>query len=138
MYQTRKTRNKYISYPKPQACPFCDPAEIEQYKVEETKHAYIIKNRTFYDMWEMQKVLDHLLIVPKRHVGSLSELTDPEKAEIVTLIGQYESTDYNVYARAVVSKGRSVAHQHTHLIKTDHKMSWLLFHIRKPYWLIRL
>ena len=132
MYHFRKTRNKYAGYPKPAVCPFCDEAELAKSKVSETEHAYVMKNRTFYDVWELSRVVDHLMVVPKRHVGSLSELTDAEKAEIMTVIGQYESTDYNVYARAVANKRRSVKHQHTHLIKTNHKMAWFFLHIRKP------
>jgi diadenosine tetraphosphate (Ap4A) HIT family hydrolase len=138
MYHKRKTRKKYDAYPKPAACQFCDPAEITSRLVRETELAWVIKNRTFYDMWEMSKVLDHLMIVPKRHVASLSELTDAEKLDVMNLVGQYESTDYNIYARAVTNTRRSVAHQHTHLIKTDHKLARFLLHVRRPYFMIKL
>lgn len=138
MYHYRKTRSQYRAYPKPASCQFCNPQEMDLRKVAETAHAYVIKNRTFYDMWEMGRVLDHLMIIPKQHVGSLADLPDAAKVDIMTLIGTYESSDYNVYARAVANKQRSVEHQHTHLIRTTHKRARLLLHVPRPYLLIKL
>lgn len=137
MYHFRKTRNKYVAYPKPSKCDFCDTTQMSERAVQETKYAYIVPNRTFYDVWEMQRVRDHLLVIPKKHIGSLSDLSDAAKIDIMNLIGKYEQTDYNVYARAVISKGRSVEHQHTHLIKTNHKVGRFFLFLRKPYFLIR-
>ncbi len=136
MYHYRKTRKIYAGYPKPASCPFCDLQASERV-LRETKHAYLLANRTFYDVWELRNVVDHLMVVPKAHVHSLSELSDTAKLDIMNLIGEYESHDYNVYARAVRSVTRSVAHQHTHLIKTDRQNGRLLLHIRKPYLTIK-
>lgn len=133
MYHYRKSRNEYARYPKPKDCPFCDAQETGQRILRETEHALVIPNRTFYDVWETRSVLDHLLVIPKRHVKSLSELSDAEKLDIVTLIGDYEKGDYSMYARAGTSVTRSVGHQHTHLIKTDAKMAKFYLHIKKPY-----
>ena len=138
MFHYRKTRKVYTGFPKPEVCNFCDPETLAN-AVYETEHAYIVPNRVFYDVWELRDVADHLLVVPKRHVKSLSQLNTPERAAIMDVISDYEGRDYNIYARSVDSKQRSVAHQHTHLIKTTEakrKPRALIF-TRKPYFLIK-
>jgi diadenosine tetraphosphate (Ap4A) HIT family hydrolase len=137
MYHKRKTRNIYKNFPKPQACQFCDVAEMKEI-IEETPHARVIKNRVFYDMWELRKVVDHLMVVPQRHVRSLNELSDAERLDIMKLLGKYEAAHYNVYARSVESVGRSVPHEHTHLIKTEDTAGRALCYLQKPYMMIRL
>ncbi|HEY5140669.1 MAG TPA: hypothetical protein VIJ25_15350, partial [Methylococcales bacterium] len=138
MYHYRKTRKAYAAFPKPVHCAFCDPVEMGAKAVQETKYAYVIPNRTFYDLWELREVRDHLLIIPKGHVGSLADISDAAKIDIINLIAQYERTDYNVYARAVTNKHRSIEHQHTHLIKTGNKAARFLLFMRKPYWLFKI
>lgn len=137
MHHTRKTRNIYKSFPKPDRCQFCHPADLENI-VEETAHARVVANRVFYDFWEARRVVDHLMVIPKRHVDSLAELSDAEQLEIMKLIATFEARHYDVYARSPASGSRSVAHQHTHLIKTEPKKGRLLFYIRRPYLLVRL
>ena len=138
MYHYRSTRKQYHSYPKTATCQFCDRNEIQVGLVSESKHAYVIKNRTFYDMWELCRVTDHLLVVPKEHVTSVSDLSDAAKADIMTVIGEYEKTDYNAYARGATNGRRSVIHQHTHLIKTNHKQARFFMMFRRPYFMIHL
>jgi diadenosine tetraphosphate (Ap4A) HIT family hydrolase len=137
MFHNRKTRKRYLKYPKPTLCQFCDPVAIQDTLVRETTHAYVLKNRTFYDTWEMAGVVDHLLVIPKRHVATISDLSNAAKLDIMNIIGDYEKTDYNAYARAARNKRRSVTHQHTHLIRTDHKQARFFLHLRRPYFLIR-
>lgn len=137
MFHYRKSRNKYTSYPKPKACPFCDETELAHAKLLQTKHAYVTPNRVFYDIWELQDVEDHLLLIPNRHVKSLHELTSEEQSEIIKIIGDYEARGYNVYARAKDSRQRSVGHQHTHLIKIKHTPVRAMLFFRRPYWLIK-
>ncbi len=52
---------------------------------------------------------------------------------MMTLIGKYEAKGYNVYARGIGSISRSVAHQHTHLIKLVEKRAKIYVHVQKPY-----
>ncbi len=137
MFHYRKTRKIYKSYPKPKVCNFCDPETLKNI-IHETPYSYIVPNRVFYDVWEMHNVTDHLLLMPKRHVHTFSELTDGEKLDIMHLVGEYESKEYNVYARASKNKQRSVSHQHTHLIKTHHKPARISLTIRRPYLLIKV
>jgi diadenosine tetraphosphate (Ap4A) HIT family hydrolase len=93
--------------------------------------------RTKYDIFEGRPVEDHLMIVPKRHIEAMSDMTDHEALDMIRLIGDYEARGYNIYARGVGSVSRSVAHQHTHLIKLKEKQTKLLFYLKKPYHLIQ-
>ncbi len=136
MFHYRKNLKTYRSYPKPAVCSFCE-ADLAGSKVLETEHAYVVPNRTFYDLWELRSVTDHLLVVPKRHVGSLKQLTKKERTNVMDILCDYEARNYNVYARAVNSKQRSVEHQHTHLIKTHDKQARGTITIKKPYLLIK-
>jgi diadenosine tetraphosphate (Ap4A) HIT family hydrolase len=136
MYHKRSTKKKYASYPKPKVCAFCD-ASLAADSIKETKHAYVIPNRTFYDHWETRTVKDHLMVVPKAHIETFAELSDEAKIDIMTLIGEYESGEYNIYARALTSPTRSVRHQHTHLIKTSSKAGRAIFYLKKPYFLLK-
>src|SRR5215204_2048378 len=123
MFHYRKSRNKYVSFPKSEICPFCHEQELHHPKIRQEKYSYLAPNRVFYDLWELREVQDHLMLIPNRHVKSLHDLNKQEQAEIIRLIGEYENKGYNVYARAKDSNQRSVGHQHTHLIKTESKMA---------------
>lgn len=137
MYHYRKTRKVYTSYPKPESCDFCDMAKTPNQIMETSRHAWIVRNRVSYDVWELRDVTDHLMVVPKRHVRSLEELNDAEKLDIMNVMARHEANDYNVYARSVHSVSRSVGHQHTHLIKTGHKRGHGMLMLRKPYFFIK-
>ncbi|CAN5179634.1 hypothetical protein BH09PAT3_BH09PAT3_2460 [soil metagenome] len=137
-YQFRKTRNRYNSYPKSDECHFCNPGESTEPTVRETEHAYVVPNRTFYDLWEIRKIVDHKLLIPKRHVAQLKDLTAEERTDIINLIADYEAEGYEVYARSPKSVTRSIDHQHTHLIKATGKPGRGLFYLSKPYILLRL
>jgi diadenosine tetraphosphate (Ap4A) HIT family hydrolase len=136
MYHYRSTKKVYASYPRPSRCSFCDPAERAR-ALKETEYAFVVPNCTFYDHWETRTVEDHLMVIPKQHVESFLELSDAAKIDIMTLIGEYESTEYNVYARAASNQTRSVAHQHTHLIRTGAKAGRGLLYLKKPYFLVK-
>jgi diadenosine tetraphosphate (Ap4A) HIT family hydrolase len=120
----------------PAVCPFCDESQRKN-AVRETEHAYVMPNRVSYDHWESRDVIDHLMVIPKQHVKSFAELSDAAKIEIMSLIGEYEAGDYNVYARARTSPTRSVAHQHTHLIRTAVRPGRLMLYLRRPYFLFK-
>lgn len=137
MYHYRKTRKVYKSFPKHPECEFCDYENIKPSLVEETDHARIIKNRVFYDVWELRNVTEHLMVIPKRHAAKLADLNPDEKLDIMNVIARYEADEYNIYAREPASISRSVAHQHTHLIKTGKKLGRALFFTHKPYFFIK-
>ncbi len=133
MFHYPKTRKEYKKHLRPASCPFCNVEELKKRKFIETDHAYIVPNKTSYDLWEARDVKDHLLVLPKRHVLKLSELTANEAADLMKIFAEYEAKGYNVYARGVNSTMRSVPHQHTHLIKTSPKEHHGTVFMRKPY-----
>ena len=75
-------------------------------------------------------------IVPKRHLHSISELNESEQKEFVKILADYEYTGFSIYARSHSNSRKSVAHQHTHLIKTDNRVKKLVFFIKKPHFLL--
>ena len=139
MHHYRKTRKRYAALNAGdkaiEGCPFCVQATGDG-KVYENDTMYVIPNRVSYDMFEGRRVIDHLMVIPKVHRESLDDFTDQEKIDQMTIAGDYESKGYNVYARGVRSVSRSVAHQHTHLIKlVDYKPRFIFF-AEKPHILI--
>jgi len=137
MVRFRKNRKKYINIPQSGECPFCEEA-IEQRIIRSFKYSFLVHNLVGLDIWELSDVVEHLLLIPKRHVASLSDLSKPEAAELMKIMGEYENKDYNVYARSINSTIRSVRHQHTHLIKVDQKEAKFFFYLKKPYWVKKL
>lgn len=115
--------------------PFCRTSNTSQPSVIETATMYVIENRTAYDIFEGRRVLEHLMLLPKRHVETLRDFTDQEKIEYATVVGEYEAKGYNIYSRGVGSITRSMSHVHTHMIQMQNKRSRLLLYIAKPYYL---
>lgn len=136
MNHYRKTIKKYRERQKTEGCPFCSEATLAG-AIKETPHAYIIPNLTQYDLWELHDVTDHMLVIPKRHVKSLLELTEKERLEIMDIVANYEAQNYNVYARGVDFVKKSVGHQHTHLIKASNKKPRISLFLQKPYLLFK-
>ena len=68
--------------------------------------------------------IGHTLIIPKRHVESLFELTDEELKDIYTLIVQsknkldelYKPDGYNIGINEGRAAGRTIDHVHIHII----------------------
>ena len=132
----RKTLHRYKRRQKTSGCPFCGTETIAN-AVFEDANIYAVPNLTKYDLWELHDVTDHLLVIPKRHVTSLAELSQAERLSIMELCAQYENKGYNVYARGNGFIKRSLEHQHTHLIKATNKLPNLAVFLRKPYILIK-
>lgn len=136
MYRYRKHYKQYEPNPTVDPCPFCTLTNREI--LDETETALVIRSEFPYDLWEFREVTDHLLLIPKRHIAKLSQLTGKEKAEVINLMGKYEQLGYNVYGRSEKSVSKSIPdHQHTHLIATTDKKARLGIYLRKPYWLFK-
>ena len=116
MNHYRKTIKKYKKNQKNEGCPFCSQTTIDN-AVFENDLVYVVPNLTQYDLWELHDVENNLMVIPKRHVESLSELTDKERLAVMEQAAKYEAQGYSVYARGVGFAKRSLKHQHTHLIK---------------------
>lgn len=136
MNHYRKTMSQYISRQKNDECPFCNALTLSNV-IFENDLIYIIPNLTKYDLWELHDVEDHLLIVPKRHIETLGELSEKEKVAIMDKAAEYEAMGYSIYARGVGFIRRSVKHQHTHLIKVKNKSPKIAIFIRSPYYLFK-
>ena len=138
MYRTRRHNKQYEKQKKStNVCPFCDPSEIDYRLIEQTDHTYVIPNKHPYDVWEHHRVLDNLMVIPKRHVAHLGDLTDEELIDVMRVVARYEEAGYNIYARTSGSARRSQVHQHTNLIKINNREPKVSLVIRKPYFLIQ-
>lgn len=139
MYHYRKTRKDYTSKnaldKKHDVCSFC-AEKIQKEVLQKNDTMYVIPNRVPYDIFEGRRVLDHVMVIPKKHHTTVQTFSDKEKADMMTLAGEYEARGYDIYARGATSVSRSVAHQHTHLIKMVDKTPNVIIYTRKPYVLL--
>jgi galactose-1-phosphate uridylyltransferase len=140
MYRPRAITKAYLRDPKhnlapddTEQCPFCalDDRDIHV----DGPSMRVMANRFPYSYWDGGNVVEHLLLVPKRHVLSLAELQDDEKLEAISLMAEYEADGYSVYWRNQTSSSRSIPHQHTHLFKLGDKRLSLLLYLWRPYFL---
>jgi diadenosine tetraphosphate (Ap4A) HIT family hydrolase len=135
MNHHRKTICKYKSH-KTESCAFCDISTISN-AIYEDKFVYIVPNLTQYDLWELHDVEDHLLLIPKRHILTLAELSDKERLAVIGQAALYETKGCGVYARGVGFIKRSMKHQHTHLIKISNKKPKIAVFLQSPYYLFK-
>lgn len=140
MYHYRKTN---LSYRKLSGvdrrrglCPFCNNESGIDKAIYSNDLIYVIPNRTKYDIFEGREVTEHYMIIPRRHVETMDELSDDERLAIMKVASDYEKQGFNVYARGVGSITRSVKHQHTHLIKITNKPTKLYLYLKKPYFVV--
>lgn len=141
MHHYRKTKQAYTKLNAADAgqtiCTLCN--ENNQPRIiAKTDTMFIMPNRVAYDMFEGRRVVDHLMVIPRRHVEVVSEFTTQEKIDQVTIMGEYEALGYDAYARGAGSVSRSVRHQHTHLIKMLDKKAKLIIYTEKPHLLLDL
>ncbi len=138
--RTRRTEITYIKHRrnnKNVGCPFCRFEVNDNQVVHEGKEFWIVKNIFPYDLWENLEVLDHLMIVPKRHVDSLHHFTPTELEEYTMTLAKYDKQGYSTYGRTSKNVAKTIAHQHTHLLKLGDRPAKALFFLRKPYILWR-
>jgi diadenosine tetraphosphate (Ap4A) HIT family hydrolase len=132
--RSHKHERQYKDYRKREtdSCPFCDVTPKSNSYVEETATFLVVRNNFPYTLWEGQGVDMHLMVVPKEHTNTLSDLSDAQSKEYLELLQKYEENGYNLYMRSLDSTTRTVAHHHTHLIKTDNKMRKFLLMLKWP------
>lgn len=128
-----KLYNKHRSALDKTRCTFCDIDEHDAEFVREEHGFKVIRNKFPYSIWDSQRVVDHLMIVPVQHTDTLADLTPEQAAYYLKLVGAYEQQGYNLYARAPGSVIKTIVHQHSHLIKTEGAPKKLVFLLRKPY-----
>lgn len=135
--RSRKDEKRYTSYRREVLeqgrCDFCAITPSSEQFVAESKSFYVIRNIFPYTQWDGQGVLDHLLLIPKKHTDTIADFTRDEAVEYVGLIASYESRGYDVNSRGPASNRKSVIHQHTHFIQLDRVHQRFLFYFKKPY-----
>jgi diadenosine tetraphosphate (Ap4A) HIT family hydrolase len=137
--RTRKELLRYLKHLRqkdPSTCDFCGITKDSPRVIEQTKSFQIIHNDYPYSLWDAQGVIDHLMIVPIKHIDDLGAMTKDEKIEFVDLLTKYDDKGYNIYARALSSAVRTIGHQHTHLIKTTGKIKSFFLMFKKPFFRI--
>lgn len=99
-------------------CPFDELSPEDENIMSEEATALALRNRFPYDVYDGQKVVDHLLVIPKRHVRALGELSLREKDDYWALLTKYEELGYSSMTRSPANYARSVlGHVHTHQFK---------------------
>ncbi len=125
----------YLSNKDAKICDFCGFHTEHKEVQEELDYFWIVINPYGYQIWDECRVEEHLLLIPKRHIHSLSELTTKEMVQYTRVISEREENGYSVFTRPMGGKTRSVLHLHTHLIKTSPKLIRWIFFLRKPHML---
>lgn len=91
----------------------------------------------------------HTLVVPRRHVTSIYELTAAEQAEIWALVSRvreallarFKPDAFNIGVNDGLAAGQTVAHAHVHVIPRRHRdvpdprggIRWIIAE-NAPYW----
>lgn len=105
--------------PSPSPCPFCTPAHAAT--LAESSHSVAVR--------DAYPVADgHVLVVPRRHVASVFDLTEDEWSDLWALVRRVrEDVDELCRADAVnvgvndgAAAGQTVAHTHVHVIPRRH------------------
>jgi len=79
----------------------------------------IVANRFPYAAFEGFEVVEHLMLVPRSHIGSLSELTEDELEQWGKICAQAERDGYSILSRPSGAATKSQFHLHTHLVKIN-------------------
>jgi diadenosine tetraphosphate (Ap4A) HIT family hydrolase len=97
------------------ACVFC----------EIIKENYVLENDFFYAIFDKYPVTEgHLLVIPKRHVETLFELNESERAELLAFVEQgkkkldqqFSPVGFNFGVNQGESAGQTIPHLHLHII----------------------
>ena len=98
-------------------CPFCDEAVLDKQKFYEDDFVYALYTHK-------PIIPSHFLIIPKRHVERLEELTDEEMLTIFHTLDKvqkasskvFHTVSYFIHQKNGIEVGQSVPHLHFHLI----------------------
>jgi diadenosine tetraphosphate (Ap4A) HIT family hydrolase len=122
MYQTLETIKKKEAYyagkkPDTTLCMFCS---IEDEAVVRNYEYFVIRRNAFpFDWFDMRRVTDHLMVIPKRCIDSIKDMTAEEKVEYVEILSEYEQLQYTAMLRHSTSSSKTIKHLHSHLLKRE-------------------
>lgn len=112
-------RMEYLMCEKKDGCVFCKcSTRCEDFIVYEGKTCFVMLNRYPY-------VNGHLMIIPERHLGEVSDLTDDERTEVFRLLdisirvlkASMNPNGFNVGMNLGKAAGAGIAeHLHVHVI----------------------
>lgn len=108
--EKESTKNKEL-------CPFCSKNIEQDHLILETKKSFLQANKFPY-------AAGHLLVVPKRHVNQVIDLTSIERKELFNLIDlsvyildkHMKPEGYNVGCSIGRIAGESIQHLHFHIL----------------------
>jgi hypothetical protein len=137
LHRSRKDEQRYAKYLKHHVhandiCVFCEIDSHQDQIVKEYPLFRVLVNKFAYSVWDSSTVTEHLIVVPIRHIPSLSDFTPEEVIEHHQITSEHEDNGYDVYTRGAHSNMKSVIHVHTHLLKTDGKKIKGLIYLQKP------
>lgn len=101
-------------------CVFCEP-EIEQ--------GVFFSSANFMAVYDIAPVLPgHALVIPKRHIESLLELTLDEQTELMhfctrtlkILLRAYQTEAFDLGLQEKAAAGQTIPHLHIHLLPRQH------------------
>ena len=96
-------------------CPLCYVAQHKQ--IDASKTMLVLENMYPYEFYDGRVIKEHYMIVPKRHVNSLTDFTRRERKDYWHLLCKYQDSGYASLTRPNGDTKRSVPHHlHTHLI----------------------
>lgn len=99
-------------------CPFCNIDKSRTVVVREKKYVFVAFSNP-------RLMKDHMLVIPKRHVEKLSELTKEEKAELLDTLIEYQEKLLKKYSGCDIKQNfRPFIPQHN--LKVNH----LHFHLQ--------
>lgn len=134
--RTRTNHTRYKKYARnnpSETCNFCNFSFNDEQIVNESEHFWIATNLFSYNVWDDRNVDEHLMLLPKRHVTNLGELTSDERADYMEQLVIYETQDYSTYTRAPGNASKSVPHLHTHLVRLNPRLKRVIVRIKRPY-----
>lgn len=142
MWRDKETQRRYqlhVSQKSADApCEFCVLKPGDGQVLKDSGTFWLVTNIFPYTIWDNFYVDEHLMLVPKRHIDSIGRFTDEELQTYGKLLAQYEDNGYSVYGRAASNTAKSVAHQHTHLIKvSNRRVKTLIFLDRLNFTMFR-
>lgn len=85
----------------------------------------VVENDAFYARFDKYPVSQgHLLIIPRRHVETLFELTEAERTQLFSLLeaakdhltDQFHPDGFNFGVNQGISAGQTIPHLHIHII----------------------
>lgn len=135
LWRDNETQRRYKKYvadkPADAQCEFCGLQSGDGQVLRDEDTFWVTKNIFPYTAWDSFYVDEHLMLIPKRHLDSLSGLTADELTKFSSSVAEYEDKGYSVYGRAATNGAKSIAHQHTHLIKVSNRRVKTLIFLRR-------